>query len=179
MKLLHNTDLLMCPSSHFLWHKPSSHVSGKHFTPNLQPNKAPATAPFVSASPACTNTTIQRSSCISGKYETLSVPIYMSCHHKSYFSMGLFLGEQKLSSLNFVLAQLHFDQRNSLASITKIDCPVSHHNLSLLPSDCETLILVMLDLAETYFTSMTRSVKASLKSVCLKAQKPAPRHLYV
>ena len=95
--------------------------------------------------------------------------------------MGLFLGEQKLSSLNFVLAQLHFGQWNSLASISKFDCPVSHHNLSLVATvhDCETLILVMLDLAETYFTSMTRSVKASLKSVCLKAQKPAPRHLYV
>ena len=86
------TNFLMCPSSHFLWHKPSSRVSGKHFTPNLQPNKAPDTSPFVSVTWACTNPTIRRSSCISGKYGTLhEYPSFF------FFSFSFFYFSEQLN----------------------------------------------------------------------------------
>ena len=42
----------MCFSNHSLFSNPFSHVGGILLTPNLQPKRAPAVAPFVSASPA-------------------------------------------------------------------------------------------------------------------------------
>ena len=41
----------MCPSSQFLYFSPLSQVSGRALAPSLHPNRAPATAPLVSASP--------------------------------------------------------------------------------------------------------------------------------
>ena len=41
----------MCPSSQSLYFSPLSQVSGRALAPSLHPNRAPATAPFVSASP--------------------------------------------------------------------------------------------------------------------------------
>lgn len=45
--------LLICPSNQFLCFSPSRQESGSLLAPSLQPSKAPATAPLVSASPAC------------------------------------------------------------------------------------------------------------------------------
>ena len=41
----------MCPSSQSLYFSPLSQVSGRALAPSLHPNRAPATAPLVSASP--------------------------------------------------------------------------------------------------------------------------------
>ena len=41
----------MCPSSQSLYFSPLSQVAGRALAPSLHPNRAPATAPLVSASP--------------------------------------------------------------------------------------------------------------------------------
>ena len=44
---------VICPSNQPLCFSPLSQVGGRALLPSLQPNRAPATAPLVSASPPC------------------------------------------------------------------------------------------------------------------------------
>ena len=44
---------VICPPNQPLCFSPLSQVGGRALEPSLQPNRAPATAPLVSASPPC------------------------------------------------------------------------------------------------------------------------------
>ena len=63
---------VICPSNQPLCFSPLSQVGGRALLPSLQPNRAPATAPLVSASPPCKmrNTTRLKQTVVAWKFGT-------------------------------------------------------------------------------------------------------------
>ena len=63
---------VICPSNQPLCFSPLSQVGGRALLPSLQPNRAPATAPLVSASPPCKmrNTTRLKQTAVAWKTGT-------------------------------------------------------------------------------------------------------------
>ena len=63
---------VICPSNQPLCFSPLSQVGGRALLPSLQPNRAPATAPLVSASPPCKmrNTTRLKQTAVAWKFGT-------------------------------------------------------------------------------------------------------------
>ena len=76
--------LVICPSNQPLCFSPLSQVGGRALLPSLQPNRAPATAPLVSASPPCKmrNTTRLKQTAVAWKFGTqvqVSLPSQRFC----------------------------------------------------------------------------------------------------
>ena len=74
---------VICPSNQPLCFSPLSQVGGRALLPSLQPNRAPATAPLVSASPPCMmkNTIILKQTVVAWKTGTQVQVAWESSRH--------------------------------------------------------------------------------------------------